>query len=135
MVFLTAPDVCCWKRRNKKRKEASEPMQILNQDIKDRSFKPAYLLYGEEEFLKNSYKNRLREAVTGGDTMNYNYFEGKSIDVQEVIGLSDTMPFFAEKRLILIEDSGMFKGGSNEEVKAAYMPQVPDTTCGLVVES
>ena len=68
MVFLTAPDVCCWKRRNKKRKEASEPMQILNQDIKDRSFKPAYLLYGEEEFLKNSYKNRLREAVTGGDT-------------------------------------------------------------------
>lgn len=135
MVFLTAPDVCCWKRRNKKRKEASEPMQILNQDIKDRSFKPAYLLYGEEEFLKNSYKNRLREAVTGGDTMNYNYFEGKSIDVQEVIGLSDTMPFFAEKRLILIEDSGMFKGGSNGEVMAAYLPQVPDTTCLLFVES
>ena len=99
-------------------------MQTLNQDIKEHSFKPAYLLYGEEEFLKNSYKNRLREAITGGDTMNYNYFEGKNLDVQEIIGLADTMPFFAEKRLILIEDSGMFKGGSGGEVMAAYLPQV-----------
>ncbi len=110
-------------------------MQTLNQDIKDHSFKMAYLLFGEEEFLKNSYKNRIREAVTGGDTVNYNYYEGKNIDVQEIIGLADTMPFFAEKRLILIEDSGMFKGGSAGEAMAAYLPDAPDTTCLLFVES
>ncbi len=52
-------------------------MQTLNQDIKDRTFKPVYLLFGEEAFLKKSYKSRLREALTDGDTMNYNYFEGK----------------------------------------------------------
>ena len=45
-------------------------MQILNQDIKDGSFKKAYLLFGEEAFLKMSYKNRLKDAVTAGDTMN-----------------------------------------------------------------
>ena len=70
-------------------------MQTLNQDIKDRTFKPVYLLFGEEAFLKKSYKSRLREALTDGDTMNYNYFEGKGMNVNEIIGLADTMPFFA----------------------------------------
>lgn len=60
-------------------------MQTLNEDIKKREFRPVYLLWGEEEFLKRSYKNRLREAITGGDTMNYNFFEGKGIDRKSVV--------------------------------------------------
>ncbi len=110
-------------------------MQTLNQDIKDRSFKPVYLLYGDETFLKKSYKNRLREAVTGGDTMNYNYYEGKGINVPEILGLADTMPFFADKRLILVEDSGFFKGGGEAESLAEYMAAIPDTTCLVFVET
>lgn len=108
-------------------------MQTLNQDIKERTFKPVYLLFGEEEFLKKSYKNRLKEAIVGDDTMNYHYFEGKGLDVQEVISLADTMPFFGERRLIQIEDSGFFKQAA--EALAAYLPGMPDTTCLLFVES
>lgn len=108
-------------------------MQTLNQDIKDRHFRPAYLLYGEESFLKNSYKNRLKEAITGGDTMNFASFAGKNPDIDEVIRLADTMPFFAERRLILLEDSGLFKSGGEALVK--YLPQMPDTACLLFVES
>ena len=54
-------------------------MQTLNQDIKNNDFKKVYLLFGEEAFLKKSYKNRLREAITQGDTMNYNSYEGKGM--------------------------------------------------------
>lgn len=108
-------------------------MQTLIQDIKNHSFKPVYLLFGEEAFLKNSYKNQMKAAVTGGDTMNFNQFEGKGIDVKELISLADTMPFFAEKRLILAEDSGFFKGGSEELL--SYLPQIPETTCMIFVES
>lgn len=110
-------------------------MQNLNQDIKAHSFKRVYLLYGEESFLKKSYKNRLREAITGGDTMNYNYFEGKGVNISEIVGLADTMPFFAEKRLIIAEDSGLFKGGGDAETAAGYIPDIPDTTCLLFVET
>ena len=83
-------------------------MQILNQDIKDGSF------------LKMSYKNRLKDAVTAGDTMNFNHYEGKGMDINEIIGIADTMPFFAERRLVLIEDSGWFKGGAGGEEMSAY---------------
>lgn len=44
-------------------------MQTLNQDIKDKTFRKVYLLFGDEPFLVNSYKKRLREAITGDDTM------------------------------------------------------------------
>lgn len=108
-------------------------MQTLNQDIKEQTFKPMYLLYGEEAFLKNSYKNRLKEAMIGDDTMNFSYFEGKGLDMDELIRLADTMPFFAERRLILIEDSGFFKNSCEPLIK--YLPSMPDTTCLLFVES
>lgn len=108
-------------------------MQTLNQDIKTGEFKQIYLLYGEEAFLKNSYKNRLKEAIIGDDTMNFARFEGKGLDVDELIRLADTMPFFAERRLILVEDSGFFKSASDALVQ--YLPSMPDTTILLFVET
>ena len=107
-------------------------MQTINEDIKSGQYKKVYLLYGEESFLKQSYKKKLKEAVAGDDTMNYNYFEGKGLDVNELISLSDTMPFFSDKRLIIIEDSGFFKTSS--EALADYLPMMPDTTCIVFVE-
>ena len=100
-------------------------MQTLNQDIKNHTFQRAYLICGEEAFLKNSYKKKMMEAILDGDT--------KGIDVEEVIRLADTMPFFAEHRLILIENSGFFKSGC--EALLTYLPQMPDTTCMIFVES
>lgn len=107
-------------------------MQTINEDIKSGQYKKVYLLYGEESFLKQSYKKKLKEAVAGDDTMNYNYFEGKGLDVNELISLSDTMPFFSDKRLIIIENSGFFKTSS--EALADYLPMIPDTTCIVFVE-
>ncbi len=108
-------------------------MQTLAQDIKTHNFRPVYLIYGEEAFLKNSYKNQLVAAVTGGDTMNYHHFQGKGIDVEELISLADTMPFLAEKRVLLIEDSGFFKGSCDG--LAEWIGNIPHTACMIFVES
>lgn len=108
-------------------------MQTLTKDIKEQNFRRMYLLYGEERFLVGSFKNRLKEAVIGDDTMNFAYFEGKGLDVDELIRTADTMPFFAERRLILVEDSGFFKNACEPLVK--YLPSMPDTTCLMFVES
>ena len=92
------------------------------------------MLFGDEPFLVNSYKKRLREAIIGDDTMNYNYFEGKGPDVKEIISLADTMPFFAERRLVLIDGSGFFKSSAPEEL-VNYIPEIPESTCMVFVES
>ena len=85
-------------------------MKSLNEDIKNGQWKPVYLLYGEEAYLKKQYKDRMTKAILpDGDTVNYAYYEGKGINPGELIDLAETMPFFAERRLIVMENSGFSK--------------------------
>ena len=109
-------------------------MKSLNEDLKTGQFKQVYLLYGEESYLKKQYKDRLSKAMLPeGDTMNYAYYEGKGTDVKQVIDLAETLPFFAPRRLIVMEDTGFFKGASPE--LSEYIRSMPETACFLFVES
>ena len=49
-----------------------------------------------------------------------------------VIDLAETLPFFAERRVILIENSGFFKSACDE--LAEYLTQPATTTFFLFVE-
>ena len=109
-------------------------MKSLNEDLKTGKFKQVYLLFGEENYLKKQYKDRLTKAlISEEDTMNYAYYEGKGIDVREIIDLAETMPFFSERRLIVIEKSGFFKNATPE--LAEYMKDIPETTYFVFVET
>lgn len=109
-------------------------MKMLAEDIKNGSFKSSYLLFGEEAYLRKQYRDRLLCALADPeDTMNVSRFEGKGIDPAELISLADTLPFFAERRLILVENSGFFKNKCDE--LADYLPSMPDTSCLLFVET
>lgn len=108
-------------------------MQRLNQDIKTGQLNHIYLLYGEEAYLRKQYRDRLRDAIIGDDTMNYHYYEGKDISVGEVIDQAETMPFFAEKRLIVLENSNLFKSGG--EQLAEYLQAPAETVYLLFVET
>ena len=37
-------------------------MRTIDEDIKNQKFKTAYLLYGEEAYLKKQYKDKLKKA-------------------------------------------------------------------------
>ena len=108
-------------------------MQRLVQDIKTGQLNHLYLLYGEEAYLRRQYRDRLKEALIGDDNMNYHYYEGKNISIGEVIDQAETLPFFSEKRLIVIENSGLLKSGG--EQLAEYLADFPQTTYFLLVES
>ena len=109
-------------------------MKMLIEDIKNKQFKNIYLLTGEEIYLRNQYRKRLREALLDPeDTMNYASFEGKNINPKEVIDLAETMPFFADRRVIEISDSGFAKNACPE--LAEYIPEIPDSTCIILTES
>ena len=109
-------------------------MKNLNEDIKTGHFQRVYLLYGEEAYLKKQYKTRLTKAIIPeGDTMNYSYYEGKNSSVPEIIDLAETMPFFADHRLIVVENSGFFKTASPE--LADYIKTMPETVIFLFVET
>ncbi|MCD8197050.1 MAG: DNA polymerase III subunit delta [Lachnospiraceae bacterium] len=109
-------------------------MKMLMEDIKNKHFKNIYLLTGEELYLRNQYRKRLRDAlVAPDDTMNVTVFEGKKINPNEVIDLAETLPFFAERRVILLNDSGFVKSACPE--LADYVAEIPQSTCLILTES
>lgn len=109
-------------------------MKSILEDIKNQEYKRVYLFYGEELYLKKQYRDKLIQALNpDGDTMNISRFSGKGIDVKEIISLGETMPFFAERRIIVLEDTGFFKSQSQE--LADYMLELPEYLCVLFVES
>lgn len=108
-------------------------MQKLNEEIKTGQLKQVYLLYGEEAYLRNQYRDKLKAALLGdGDSMNYHYFEGKDVSVGEVIDLAETMPFLAQRRVIVLENSGLFARGG--EQLAEYLASPAETAFFVFVE-
>lgn len=108
-------------------------MKSLNEDLKTGQFKQIYLLYGEESYLKKQYKDRFVKAMLPeGDTFNYSYYEGKGVNPKEIIDLAETMPFFAERRLIVLENTGFLKNACPD--LADYVKQMPETTNMIFVE-
>lgn len=92
-------------------------------------------MYGEEGYLKKQYKDRfVRAMVREGDTVNYMYREGAEVNVAEVIDQAETMPFFAEHRLIVLENTGLFKGAGDRRL-SDYIREMPDTTYMIFVEN
>ena len=108
-------------------------MKNINEHIKTGKLKKAYLLYGEESYLKKQYRDKLKKALLSeNDTVNYAYYEGKKTEPEQLIDLAETLPFFAERRLIVVENSGFFKNAVPKF--ADYIKTMPDTACFLFVE-
>ncbi|MDE6387660.1 MAG: DNA polymerase III subunit delta [Lachnospiraceae bacterium] len=108
-------------------------MKKLSEEIKSGQLKQVYILYGEEAYLRNQYKDKLKNALLGdGDAMNFHYFEGKDVKSGEVIDLAQTMPFLAERRVLMLENSGLFSHGGEE--LAEYMAEISQTAYFVFVE-
>lgn len=107
-------------------------MKVIKDHIKSKNFKQFYLLYGTENYLVKLYRDKLKLAILGDDTMNYSYFEGKDINLNEINDISQTLPFFNDKRLIILENSGMFKTSNDlsDILKAS-----PESTIFIFVEA
>lgn len=109
-------------------------MRQINDDIKKGHFRQVYLLYGEERYLRRQYREKLRKALCEeGDTMNTHFYEGKDLDIGEIVDLAETLPFFSDKRVIFITDSGLFKSGG--EKMAEYLANPNETTFFVFTES
>ena len=108
-------------------------MQRIAEDIKTGQLKQIYLLYGEEAYLVRQYRDRLLAAMSGGgDPMNVNRYEGKGVSVPEIIDMAETLPFFADRRVILLENTELFKAGG--EKLSEYLKAPAESSSFILVE-
>lgn len=108
-------------------------MSTLKDEIKNKTFKSVYLLYGDDVFLRNSAVKSLLSALTGGDTMNYMTHTGAEPILGDFRDFTDTMPFFAERRVAFLEDTGLFKSAS--EGFDTWLETLPETSVVVFSET
>jgi len=89
-----------------------------------------YLLEGEDDWSKSRFLLEIKKKVFEADTemMNYFEFKDKEIIVSKIIEVAETLPFFADKKIIYLKDSGFFKTGKKDETEKfeKYMKSIPD---------
>ncbi len=80
-------------------------MRELETVIKSGSAKGAYYLYGADNYRTAEAFGRLCESIVpADDTLNIHSFQGKNIDIDEVVEACDALPVFAEKMLVTVCD-------------------------------
>lgn len=113
-------------------------MRSIDSEIEQQAFKRIYLLFGKEHYLLKENRERLLKAlgVTDRKDMNFTLLSEKDFNVSTLISDSDTLPFFADRRVILVEESGYFKGNKKEKDRLVkYIQDIPETTVIVFVES
>ena len=136
-----------------KQKAENQGMILLRKDIADKTFRKVYLLFGDEDYLVRQYRNELIRAVIGSeDSMNLNIHRSESLDWGVIQDEIMSMPFFAEHRMVVLEDTRLFmsrkaakdaeaadsgESSGDEDLAAqvaAFIPKIPDSTVVLFVE-
>ncbi|MDO5100217.1 MAG: DNA polymerase III subunit delta [Eubacteriales bacterium] len=109
-------------------------MKRLNEDLNNDSFAPVYLLYGQEAYLLSQYKRRFRQAfLNRGSDMNVSVFNDTKIDLKEVRQTAMTVPFFADRRLVIVENSGWFQKKNEDSID--LVKELPATTTLVFIET
>ncbi len=108
-------------------------MKHIKEQIKNGTFDSIYLIYGEEHYLVQQTKQLLCPAIVElDDSINFSRFEGKQADVPAIASIAETMPFFQDRRLILLEDTGFLKKASDDYLE--ILKNLPDTTVIVMIE-
>jgi DNA polymerase-3 subunit delta len=107
-------------------------MNSIIQQLKTGTLSQFHLIYGEESYMVRYYKNKIIQSMgLEKDEMNFSKFEDAEIDITSLLDAAQTLPFFAEQRLILVSDSGFFKK-ANDLVD--FMDDIPESTIVLFIE-
>ncbi len=108
-------------------------MLSIDDEIKKNQYAKVHLIYGEERYMVRYYKNTLKHHLSKpDDEMNCTIYRGKGTKPEMIMEAAILAPFFAENRLLIVEDSGFFKNAND---MADTIGDIPDTTYIVFVES
>ncbi len=119
-----------------RRMQGATELDVITMDIKRGEFKPVYLLYGDEEFLRDAKARELADAVVDKDFSEFNYtaFRGGESDISNIGSAIMAPPMLSTRRVVLIWDLDNFSEDNRKSISRA-LDRMPDTTVVILVAS
>ena len=104
-------------------------------EIKAGGLQGAYLFFGEEEYVKQQALHQAIEALVNPllKDLNYTQIDGTQVDLDTIINACETLPFMADKRLVIVKDLSILNGKSDGDIDENrfldYIKNMSETTC------
>jgi len=142
-----------------------QSLDKLKEQLKTKNPARVYLFYGDEPFLIDYYVKALKELILEGDNegLNLTVFED-NINIDDVIDACETFPVFAQRKLVIVKNSGLFYSKSKKNTASSdkddtaeeddvrplmdtrlknkprdalieYISDIPATTCLIFIEN
>ncbi|MDF9295460.1 DNA polymerase III subunit delta [Geobacillus stearothermophilus] len=88
-------------------------------NMEKRRFSPLYLLYGSEPFLLTETYDRLVKAALSEEEREWNLavYDCEETPVQAALEEAETVPFFGERRVILVKNPYFFTAEKDKEIE------------------
>lgn len=106
----------------------------LNKHIKEGSFLPVYVLYGDEQLYVKAFTDKLVKAIAGKEPSQFNFhtFSG-DINLDDFAASLQIVPFMSKYNCVLVSDM-YFDNCTGDELKrfAEITKTVPDGTILIV---
>jgi len=101
----------------------------FERDIREGDIGPLYYVYGDEPYLVERGVKRLLERAVSPDFREFNLtvFYGGEAKGDEIIEAAQTLPMFAERRVVLVRKSGALSAAALETLAGYVQDPVPST--------
>src|ERR1700761_3315070 len=93
-------------------------------DLKNRKFKPLYLLHGDEPYYIDLVGNYVEHKVLSDAEKGFNQtvLYGKDTDIMTVLNAAKRYPMMAEYQVVLVKEAQEMKWGSESDDKKSINP-------------
>jgi DNA polymerase-3 subunit delta len=96
----------------------------LLKDLKNRKYKPVYLLHGEEPYYIDAVSDFVEAKILSDAEKGFNQtvFYGKDTDVMTVLNASKRYPMMADYQVVLVKEAQDMKWGNEDTDKKGINP-------------
>ena len=105
-------------------------------EVKKGNIASCYVFEGLEEYIKRMALDSLRKKLLPAGIEDMNEARLRDPDANAIIAAAETLPFMADKRLVVVHESGMLQGKAKDYDEAGsaqqmteYLKNLPETAC------
>ena len=93
-------------------------IKALENSLKRQVISPVYLFYGDETYLRDQYLEKFKSLLPDEcRDFNMDIIDGRDTALGSIINMATTLPFLAEKRLVIVKNADFFKAKRKNQRK------------------
>ncbi|MBQ7974163.1 MAG: DNA polymerase III subunit delta [Clostridia bacterium] len=118
-----------------KKAESKQQMAELKKQLSENKLQNLYLFFGEETYLIDLNISRIAQLVPHMDFPDFNRISlnGSDCSLREIAESIEAFPMMTDRKLVIIKDSGAFRGKASAELREFYTEKINNLTDDTVV--